>query len=86
VNFENSTPSLDLLVSIAVDTPGVFGARLTGGGFGGAIVALVSREASRSAGEAIVAEYGRRSGHHAELLECDLADGALALDSKNAPA
>jgi galactokinase len=86
VNFENSTPALDLLVSIAVDTPGVFGARLTGGGFGGAIVALVSREASRSAGEAIVAEYGRRSGHHAELLECDLADGALALDSKNAPA
>jgi galactokinase len=80
LNFENSTPALDLLVSIAIATPGVYGARLTGGGFGGAIVALVSREASIAAGDAIAAEYERQSGHHARELRCDLADGALAIN------
>jgi galactokinase len=78
VNFENSTPALDLLVSIALATPGVYGARLTGGGFGGAIVALVAREAAATAGAAIAAAYERASGHHATVLPCDLADGALA--------
>lgn len=81
VNFENSTPSLDLLVSLAKATPGVYGARLTGGGFGGAIVALVSRDAADAAGSSIAAEYERQSGHHAKVLKCDLADGALVLNS-----
>ncbi len=84
LNFENSTPSLDLLVSLAQSTPGVHGARLTGGGFGGAIVALVSRDAAHAAGAAIAAEYERRSGHQANVLECDLADGALALNGFSA--
>ena len=39
-NFENSTPELDLAVSIAQQLPGVLGARLTGGGFGGATITL----------------------------------------------
>lgn len=80
VNFENSTPSLDLLVSLAISTPGVYGARLTGGGFGGAIVALVSRELAETAGERIASEYQRSSSHQAKVLICDLADGALVLN------
>ena len=39
--FENSCEELDFLVSTARDIPGCLGARLTGGGFGGAILALV---------------------------------------------
>jgi len=35
-----STPTVDALVARLVATPGVFGARLTGGGFGGCVVAL----------------------------------------------
>jgi len=77
VNFENSTPELDLLVGIATSTPGVLGARLTGGGFGGAIVVLVSRKDRHEAGNLIASEYERRSGHEARVMECDLADGAL---------
>ncbi len=80
VNFENSTPSLDLLVSLAISTSGVYGARLTGGGFGGAIVALVSRDAADVAGESIAAEYEHLGGHQAKVLKCDLADGALAIN------
>lgn len=39
-DFEVSTPELDALVARLVATPGVFGARLTGAGFGGCVVAL----------------------------------------------
>jgi galactokinase len=45
-NFENSSPELDQLVELARSLPGVLGARLTGGGFGGAIVALVRPDAA----------------------------------------
>jgi galactokinase len=41
-DFEVSTPALDQLVAGLVATPGVFGARLTGAGFGGCAVALVA--------------------------------------------
>jgi galactokinase len=41
-DFEVSTPALDELVDNLVHTPGVFGARLTGGGFGGCVVALTA--------------------------------------------
>jgi galactokinase len=40
-NFENSCPELDQLVETARKTPGVYGARLSGGGFGGATINLV---------------------------------------------
>jgi galactokinase len=39
-DFEVSTPELDALVGHLVSTPGVYGARLTGGGFGGCVVAV----------------------------------------------
>ncbi|MGA2521751.1 MAG: galactokinase family protein [Acidimicrobiales bacterium] len=39
-DFEVSTPALDALVDRLTQTPGVFGARLTGAGFGGCVVAL----------------------------------------------
>ena len=39
-DFETSTPQMNSAVAAAVGTPGVFGARMTGGGFGGCIVIL----------------------------------------------
>jgi galactokinase len=48
VNFENSCPELDRLVEAARRTPGCLGARLSGGGFGGATINLV--EAGAEAG------------------------------------
>lgn len=39
-DFATSTPQMDEAVNTALNTPGVFGARMTGGGFGGCIVAL----------------------------------------------
>ena len=40
VNFENSIEELDTLVELLKLQPNVYGARLTGGGFGGAVMAL----------------------------------------------
>jgi galactokinase len=39
-NFEVSTPQMDAVVNELCATPGVFGARMTGGGFGGCVVAM----------------------------------------------
>jgi galactokinase len=54
-DFEVSTVQIDGLVQIAQAQDGVLGARLTGGGFGGAIVALVARGQARAIAERIVA-------------------------------
>lgn len=47
-DFETSTPAMDAAVERMVATPGVFGARMTGGGFGGCVVALCRPGALRS--------------------------------------
>jgi galactokinase len=39
-DFETSTPQMNSAVAAAIAQPGVFGARMTGGGFGGCIVIL----------------------------------------------
>lgn len=61
--FENSCDELDFLASEAREIPGCLGARLTGGGFGGAVLALVRRgtEADfvHSIGERASAAWGR---------------------------
>ncbi|MEX1045414.1 MAG: galactokinase [Chthoniobacterales bacterium] len=61
--FENSCKELDFLVSEAQGIPGCLGARLTGGGFGGAVLALVrsgTEEAFvHSMGERVSVAWGR---------------------------
>ena len=38
--YQTSTPVMDAAVEQLIDQPGVYGARMTGGGFGGCVVAL----------------------------------------------
>jgi galactokinase len=76
-NFENSTSELDALVEISCAQEGVYGARLTGGGFGGAIVALVSLNAIEDIAKAVEAEYFERTGHNGKAYQCLIGDGAL---------
>ncbi len=74
--FENSCPELDTLVDTASATPGVLGARLSGGGFGGSVVALIRPEAaeeiSRRLGDAYALKYGTRCD--TRIIAC--SDGA----------
>jgi galactokinase len=61
--FENSCEELDFLASEAREVPGCLGARLTGGGFGGAVLALVrggtEEEFVKSLGDRASAAWGR---------------------------
>lgn len=75
-NFENSTPELDSLVTIARALPGVLGSRLTGGGFGGGTVTLVEAAESENVVAGITAKYGESSMHKPEAFVCRIADGA----------
>jgi galactokinase len=55
MNFENSCPELDRLVEAARKTRGVYGARLSGGGFGGATINLVEKGREKEVVKALTA-------------------------------
>ncbi len=67
-DFEVSTPEIDLLVDFARVDSDVFGARLTGGGFGGAVVMLVSAGMGRPVAERVAATFADRSGQQPSVL------------------
>ena len=70
-DYQVSTTGLDELVSILQATPDVFGARITGGGFGGACVALVTKGKAGTIARTILETY-RQTGHIGRLLVPDL--------------
>jgi galactokinase len=73
VNFENSCPELDRLVEAARKTPGVYGARLSGGGFGGATINVVEKGREDEVVKALTAALPEVT-----CLVTPAADGALA--------
>jgi galactokinase len=66
-DYEVSIPELDALVQALRAAPGVLGARLTGAGFGGAVVALCRAGAERAAAQAALLEYNRQ-GRQGRIL------------------
>ena len=70
-DYEVSVPGLDRLVGLLVARPEVFGARLTGAGFGGACVALVRAGQAAAAGRAVASAYGEAGGHATVLVPDD---------------
>jgi galactokinase len=76
VNFENSTPALDLLVRLAAETHGVYGARLTGGGFGGSVVVLAEAGQAHAAAATLADRYLKETGSPCATCLCQADDGA----------
>jgi galactokinase len=74
--YEVSIPELDQMVQIAQPLPGCFGARLTGGGFGGCTVNLVASGQAEAFARALGPEYERRTGLHPEIYICQASQGA----------
>ncbi|MCX6559986.1 MAG: galactokinase [Candidatus Aminicenantes bacterium] len=66
IYFENSCPELDTLVETARTTPGVLGARLSGGGFGGSVVAFIEAGREEAIGRALAEAYEQAHGHRIE--------------------
>ncbi len=78
-DYEVSCAELDFLVETALKVPGVLGARMTGGGFGGSTVNLVHRDAVGALEEALVTNYQRYCGRVPELHVCVASAGASRL-------
>jgi galactokinase len=74
--FKNSTAELDLLVELARKHSGCLGARLTGGGFGGATINLVTHDAAKDFAAYMSREYEQQSGHKLEPIFCQIVNGA----------
>ena len=75
-DFACSCEEVDFLVETAQTLPGCFGARLTGGGFGGCTVNLVERSQSAAFAEALRAAYKQQYNIAADTFLCDAVDGA----------
>ena len=77
-DFECSVPEVDFLVDQAVAIKSCYGARLTGGGFGGCTVNLVNAEDADAFSEQLREAYREHFNLPLETFVCEAVDGALA--------
>ncbi len=75
-DYQVSCEELDFLVDTAMRTEGVYGSRMTGGGFGGCTVTLLGAEAAAAFGEEISAAYQHKFGVTPLVYACRPSDGA----------
>ncbi len=83
-DYEVSCPELDAVVDIAESLGyrgGVYGCRMTGGGFGGCCVALVRTDAIETISQKIAADYHVRTGAKATIFSSRPAAGAMVVKS-----
>ena len=79
-DYEVSCPELDALTALAWDTPGVLGARMTGGGFGGCMICLAEAGAAAALRERIYRDYPRLAGHQADFYPAVPGAGAHLIE------
>ena len=86
-DYEVSCRELDLMVEIAMAQPGLIGARMTGGGFGGCTINLVESAAVSDFKRNVAAEYSSKTGLTPEIYVSPASEGAqqMALE-RNRPA
>jgi galactokinase len=81
-DFAASCEEVDVLVAIAMQQAECFGARITGGGFGGCTVNVVRADAAEKFVAALRREYAAKTGIEADCFVCTPSDGAFALAKK----
>jgi len=75
-DYEVSTPALDLMVELANGQEGVYGARMTGGGFGGCTINLVDAAHAEEVQQRLERNYEAKTGLKPAILICEASDGA----------
>ncbi len=75
-DFEITCPEIDALVGLAQGVDGVYGSRMTGGGFGGCTVSLVEADAVDRASRMMIDGYRVATGLEAEIFACAPSGGA----------
>ena len=75
-DYEITCDEVDFLVDAAVGINGCYGARMTGGGFGGCTVNLVEPDFKQYFAESIAARYNERFGIQPAIIRCVPAEGA----------
>lgn len=76
-DFEITVPAIDTLVEILQNIPGVYGARMTGGGFGGCCVALTPNSVTQKVIDAVETQYPQKTCcYNATVYRCHASDGA----------
>jgi galactokinase len=78
-DYEVSCEELDAIVEIACSQDGVYGARMTGGGFGGCAIVLVEAAWADAVSQAIGDGFEGRFGHRCPIFATTAAAGAQAL-------
>ena len=78
-DYQVSCEEIDILVNLAWEVPGVLGARITGGGFGGCTVNIVENDMVDGFQSIVGESYEKQVGHKAEFYVVDVGDGAYAL-------
>jgi galactokinase len=79
-DYEVSSPELDQLAEAAWSVPGCYGARLTGAGFGGCIVALVTTDAVPEFESRVYTEYQKAFNRRPIITICQSANGVERLE------
>lgn len=75
-DYEVSTSELDLMVELANCQKGVYGARMTGGGFGGCTINLVDAAHAQEVQQTLEQDYEARTGLSPTILICEASHGA----------
>ncbi len=79
-DFEGSCAEADAMVEFAQDLPGLIGARLTGGGFGGCTVNLVEQNDAQAFAQELGRRYAARFGIAPQIHICHASGGAHQID------
>ena len=84
-DFEITCPEIDFLAHFAQGIEGVYGSRMTGGGFGGCTVSLVEADAVEPMTKALLDAYRVAFGLNAEVFVCSPSKGAGFVDLDGGP-
>jgi galactokinase len=80
-DYEISCPELDTMVEIAERQRGLYGARMTGGGFGGCTINFVDVEHAAEFQRRVSADYESATGLHPDIYICEASQGAELVET-----